>query len=461
MFYKFKQLTRSLLTTGVRRKARRLMISPENQIPIVFQNWNDEYDWWHPNTVPLDFRINGAKKLPATHEGMWFDIGTIPSGEVQHNKWLASNAIKREILSSTQEVKFTKYSDIGDRKYIFPVFMPATTYFKKHQSISFKYVDTRILEDIRNRKAVMTLMCPSEGLSGTEGPYADDFKILNQWCLDNKLPKEGVYYLHGNLKAKTYLSDYNFTYIEMDTFPGWITQPQPSIVEFNPTSDKNLFLCYNRRPHYHRIITVCELMKNNLTDRGIYSLSNTGLKIRCTLETTKRLDLIMYGMMLDTQLPIELDLDLATNNPANVIVPEHFEKTFISIITETLTSDKTIFFSEKIYKPIAMGHPFMVVSSIGFLAELRQRGYKTFGQWIDESYDLMPNLHDRISAIIKETVRLSKLSVDELKAIREEMKPVLQHNQDLFAEIKRTQFDNGWSDTHTYKEIKKIWDNFK
>ena len=202
-------------------------------------------------------------------------------------------------------------------------------------------------------------------------------------------------------------------------------------------------------------------MKHNLTERGIYSLGNPSLKIERTLEAINRLDLIKYGMKLDTLIPIELDLDLVKNNPANLVVPEHFKQTFISVITETLTSDKTIFFSEKIYKSISIGHPFMVISSPGFLEELRRRGYQTFDRWVDESYDSLPDVNDRISVIIKELVRLSKLSVEELKTIREEMLPVLEHNQNKFAEIKRNEFDDGWSDNHTYKEIKKIWDNFK
>lgn len=437
------------------------ILSTKNQIPFVFQNWNEEYQWWHPNTVPLDFRINGVKRLPATHESMWFDIGTIPDNQVRNSSWFSCASAKNEILFHTPNIKFIKHSDLKDQKYVFPVFSPATTYFKSHQAIGFKYVDPSILEDIRNHKAVMIFMCPSEGLSGMGGAYSGDFDILNQWCLDNQLPKTGVYYLHGNLKAPSYLQDHNFIYVPMDSFPGWISQDIDSPIEFNPAPNKNLFLCYNRRPHQHRIITVCELMKHNLTERGIYSLGNPSLKIERTLEAINRLDLIKYGMKLDTLIPIELDLDLVKNNPANLVVPEHFKQTFISVITETLTSDKTIFFSEKIYKSISIGHPFMVISSPGFLEELRRRGYQTFDRWVDESYDSLPDVNDRISVIIKELVRLSKLSVEELKTIREEMLPVLEHNQNKFAEIKRNEFDDGWSDNHTYKEIKKIWDNFK
>jgi hypothetical protein len=250
----------------------------------------------------------------------------------------------------------------------------------------------------------------------------------------------------------------------MDSFPGWIDYSANSVIPFKPESDKNLFLCYNRRPHLHRIITICDLMRNGLTDRGIYSFGQRDDKPLINLESffkkTCSLDLSIEFYKLNQKGYIEIDIDLLKNNPAILVVPDHYEKTFVSIITETLTSDKTIFFSEKIYKSIAVGHPFMVVSSPGYLKELRDRGYKTFNKWFDESYDDLPKMEDRIFAIVKEVKRLSTLSIDELASIREEMKPVLQHNQDLFFEIKRKQFNNGHSDHHTFKEIKKLWDKF-
>jgi len=431
----------------------------KNIIPCVFQNWNDEYNWWHPNTIPLDFIVNGEKRVPATHDFMWFDVGTIRDDETRDNKWFTASASKRELLSEHPNVKFIKFSDIGDQKYVFPIFMPSNSYFKYYQNIAFKYVDSKILQDIRNKKAIMMIMCPSEGASGTEQSI-NDFNILNQWCKEYKLPKESVYYLHGNLKVSDH--DKNFNYVPMDSFPGWVDYSANSIIPFKPESDKNLFLCYNRRPHFHRIITVCELMRNGLTDRGIYSFGQRDNKPLMNLESFLKnnysSELSVEFSKLSQKSYVEIDIDLLKNNPANLVVPNHYKKTFVSLITETLTSDKTIFFSEKIYKSIAVGHPFLVVSSPGFLKELRNRGYKTFDKWFDESYDDLPKMEDRVFAVVKEIKRLSTLSVDELASIREEMKSVLQHNQDLFFEIKRTQFNDKIPDSYMFNLIKKIWD---
>ena len=47
----------------------------------------------------------------------------------------------------------------------------------------------------------------------------------------------------------------------------------------------------------------------------------------------------------------------------------------------------TIFISEKTWKPIMVGHPFIMVGNKNNLKFLKDLGYKTFDKWIDESYD--------------------------------------------------------------------------
>jgi hypothetical protein len=443
-------------------------IRNNQKIPLVFQHWNDDYNWWHPNTIPLDFVIHGEKRLPASHNFMWFDVGTIRETEVENNKWFSAPANKREILSEHPNVKFIKFSDIGDQKYVFPVFMPSNSYFKYYQNIGFKYVDSKILQDIRNKKAIMMFICPAEGMSGTEYNQ-NDFNILNSWCDEYNLPKSGVYYLHGNRKIPE--TNNKFTYVPTDVFPDWIDYQKDPIIPFTPDAEKHLFLCYNRRTHIHRVLIICELMRNEIIEKGIYSFGQRDQMIRSEYKHRIHSFLtkgdIIEGDALSYEFDklckignIEIDINLTENNPANSVVPDHYKKTFVSIITETLTSDKTIFFSEKIYKSIAVGHPFMVVSSPGFLKELRNCGYKTFDRWFDESYDNFSKMEDRIFAVVQEVKRLSTLSVNELISIREEMKPVLQHNQDLFFKVKKTQFETGLSDGYMYNIVKEIWNKF-
>jgi len=92
------------------------------------------------------------------------------------------------------------------------------------------------------------------------------------------------------------------------------------------------------------------------------------------------------------------------------IPPVHYyNQTNLEIVAETFghhNHDDTFFISEKTTKPIAMKHPFMVLSSFHFLSNLRALGFRTFKDHLDESYDLEQDIKKRIEIIINNLVTL-------------------------------------------------------
>ena len=72
----------------------------------------------------------------------------------------------------------------------------------------------------------------------------------------------------------------------------------------------------------------------------------------------------------------------------------------IEIICET-DSLNSGWFTEKTAKCLAIGEPFVLVAGTGALAVLRSQGFKTFGDLIDESYDLCSTTALRISHLIE------------------------------------------------------------
>ena len=81
-----------------------------------------------------------------------------------------------------------------------------------------------------------------------------------------------------------------------------------------------------------------------------------------------------------------------------------YTDTWFSLVTETIFDYPYSFRTEKIYKPIIMAHPFVVAANRGYLQDLRNAGFKTFGHLIDEHYDQIDCPHTRIERII-DTVR--------------------------------------------------------
>jgi hypothetical protein len=78
---------------------------------------------------------------------------------------------------------------------------------------------------------------------------------------------------------------------------------------------------------------------------------------------------------------------------------EPYIDTYFSLVTETVFDYPYSLRSEKIYKPISMGHPFVAVANQGFYRDLHHAGFQTFGHLIDESFDSIDNNQDRLDRI--------------------------------------------------------------
>jgi hypothetical protein len=170
----------------------------------------------------------------------------------------------------------------------------------------------------------------------------------------------------------------------------------------------------------------------------------------------------MENEFLVNNSPFTIDskYDLYYNLAIN-ITKEDYEKTFISLLTETLVDEGTLFLSEKIWKPIMVGHPFLVYGNKGTLKYLKELGYKTFNKWIDESYDEIDNREERCCKIVSELKKFSEKTIDELKLIREEMKEVCQHNQQHFKTLYDLNYDEHANSKKIENILSEVWEKIK
>ena len=107
--------------------------------------------------------------------------------------------------------------------------------------------------------------------------------------------------------------------------------------------------------------------------------------------------------------------------------------TYFSVVTETVFDYPYSFRTEKIWKPIAMGHPFVVASNVGYLRDLRNMGFQTFDHVIDERYDTIDNDQQRLERIAN-VVR--DLCQQDLASFQKECYNVCEHNQQHLAAMK-------------------------
>ena len=106
-------------------------------------------------------------------------------------------------------------------------------------------------------------------------------------------------------------------------------------------------------------------------------------------------------------------------------------ESLLYLVTETVATGRRHHLTEKTFKPIAMGMPFIIVGTQGSLRYLRSYGFKTFGDLWDESYDDEPDDHKRIEKIANTLKLLENLEEDK-QIIFESAKDIIEHNWNHF-----------------------------
>jgi hypothetical protein len=95
-----------------------------------------------------------------------------------------------------------------------------------------------------------------------------------------------------------------------------------------------------------------------------------------------------------------------------------------------------VFLSEKIYKPLAYKHPFLLVGYPGTLNYLKKLGYRTFHPHINEHYDSIQDDLERMDAIVSEVERLCNQTPEQWQEWQYNVAPIVEHNFEWFLEDK-------------------------
>jgi len=171
----------------------------------------------------------------------------------------------------------------------------------------------------------------------------------------------------------------------------------------NPTKE---FICLNRRVHKHKFDFLKKLWKRGLLDKTNWTwvCNYINLKDYEEDEFVKYLkidinsfnsfqlqDDVMYGTKLD-----KADEFLYTINPI------WYYESKVNLIVESNSFDRPIHLTEKTFKPIFLGVPFVIFASKGHLDKLKEFGFDVFESVIGK-YDCTNE-----DSVIDAGIRLSK-----------------------------------------------------
>jgi hypothetical protein len=313
-----------------------------------------------------------------------------------------------------------------DTKYYYIIDVMSHSDFKSDIFMNTR-IPLKVIQDIENKKAKILLLFSLEAFDLYIADYA--IKFVNYFSKNNRLPNKSIIIVSGNLEFNRLENNIYADYIPYTIWEDVLycsnryTEENINARELVKKSieeksiKRKIYLCYNRRPRLHRLKMVFELYKKDLLKFGLVSLNHTDA----------------YGMRAERfpqrflqMLPLSIDDTNMNENPGCAMVGDDYINTYFSIITETYT--EVNFPTEKIFKVMYMLHPFIVVSSVGFLKYLRSIGYKTFSKWIDESYDNEPDEFKRIEMVSDQVKILCAKSKESLADMVFEMLPVLEHN---------------------------------
>lgn len=305
---------------------------------------------------------------------------------------------------------------------------------------------SEIIESYNNGKRIFVYECLREGLFVRV--ITKFTKIINKvnlpdisyiWITGDPMGEQAANNRLVNKQFHVYGTFY-FEYLAQKIFPKY-TKP------YIAGNKEKTFLCLNNVIRQSRIDLLEHMLKYDLVKDSYYSFIGSS---RGTLSTNELVDMLQnydnYTNIVNNRniLPLNLTSKLYDGEQWTADLMEedsiYYENSYFSVITETLFYDmfssplprlghvETVngaMVTEKTYKAIAMKHPFILVARPYTLKLLRERGYKTFSPFIDESYDEILDDKLRLDVIANEINRLSKTNLIEFT---HQVKDIVEHN---------------------------------
>ena len=268
---------------------------------------------------------------------------------------------------------------------------------------------------------------------------------LQAMCSTHQIPMEGIKFVIANRAAHgkgpfIYFPDDEVYYRYLHV------REQDYVKQVNVQPRSKIYTCLNRMDKPFRKLFASSLWYHGLADNGYFSY--TGMRYQ--REHNEHLIDPIYKWKdhwhqveqlfdnFNLHVPFKADdLDDIGHNNHKLIDTRFYQDSYVNFVVETHFSKNNIFLTEKTFKPILNLQPFIIVGAPGSLKLLRDLGYETFGDWIDESYDNVKNDENRMFDVFAAAYEINNMSHEKLVAMTKEMIPVLAHNQQVLLNSKK------------------------
>ena len=318
-------------------------------------------------------------------------------------------------------------------------------------------IPSRVIKAAKSKKIRILILSVVEGDNFTSDAF-DGFAHLHNTVRLLGLPKHSVVIVSGNLNAGQQYTEWckhnsKEEYIDFQEGVEW--DGKMSHPPSDPVIIKDYCLPFNslnRAHRSHRTEHLYFLAENKL--RG--SVSGGAWFATHTIDPPvyQTVEYNHYKTVLTANYPKVVDVKDLVNQVPNLINNlEIYENSQLTVVTEShFNQTGGLFITEKTFRPLLVGHPFMVLGQKGTLEKLQSWGFITDFDGIDQSYDLIENDQERFLQF-HQSLRAWCVQDSEIRRTAiYKWDNIIQHNFQNYKKLnfKKTMFDNVILSTEQY-----------
>ena len=256
-------------------------------------------------------------------------------------------------------------------------------------------------------------------------------------CSINKLPADCWRFISANTAARhlsqfQYFADHELLY--------WHSNRRHAALCVDTPERPFDFTLLIRTHKWWRATVAADLVDLGVLDRSQWSYGNVTIEdnwLDNPIEVDSWPGLRQKINDFIAHSPYRCDnLSATAHNQHHVLVPDHFQKSYIHIVCETffdVDRSQGTFVTEKIFKPIKHGQPFVCIGPAHTLQHLRELGYRTFDSVLDNRYDAIENNTQRWNQL---RTMLRALKSQNLRKVFDACKNDIIYNQIKFLSSK-------------------------
>lgn len=277
-----------------------------------------------------------------------------------------------------------------------------------------------------------------------EGDNPQHIKSRLDWLVtDHDLPGDCYVFVSSNTQA-----DRLPNFVTFQDFELWYYQrnTKPALAVYNHVRSHE-FTALVRLHKWWRATVMADLWRNGLLDNSFWSYCETPDPDQIPNDNPIEIDAISrLRWDLDKFLasaPYYADnLDQAQRNDHSVNIDKFYTDAYCNIVLESqfdVDQSGGAFITEKTFKPIKHGQLFFIAGGAGSLQVLRDLGYRTFDNVLDNTYDLEPSHTMRWQKLLES---IEKARSQGLHNLFEQCRDDIEYNQQLFVSSKQDRLNN-------------------